>query len=81
MVKKKTTAKRATLKSKRDPRFEYESKTFKRCGLDLSYVSKIRDKFVPKTDWLFIRGSGYYYTKDGIGIILKKLGLLWSDLD
>ena len=81
-VKKKTAKKTASLKSQRPSQFEFESSvTFKRCGLDSSYVAKIRDKYVPKTDKLFIRGSGYFYTKSGVDIILKKLGLLWSDLD
>jgi hypothetical protein len=86
MPAKKTAKKRAKKavkkKVERDPKFVFEgSVIFKYTGVTTEHIGKLRDKYVPASDKLFIRGSGYYYTKSGIDIILKKLGLLWSDLE
>ena len=79
---KKKIARKVSAKDSRDPKFEHEcSDTFGRSGLDKEHVKRMRDEFVPASDKLFIKGSGWFYTKSGADIILKKLGLLWSDLE
>jgi len=81
---KKKVAKKQAVKKKaeRDPKFAFEgSQIFKYIGVTPEHIGKLRDKYVRDTDKLFIRGSGYYYTKSGVDIILKKLGILWSELE